>query len=239
MALACLLGMALLVHLGRWQWNKADASQAALARFLAQDRLPPRAMGPARIEPGPADGARFTVRGRYLAERQFFVDNRQHDGIPGVEVLTPLRIEGGATLLLIDRGWIAWPQGRRILPEVAVPSGPVAVSGRALVPSTKKFLLVANATEESPRLWVRPDVRHFARVTGAPVQPVVLLQDPGPPADGLVRDWPAPEDKTAMHRGYAWQWFGMAFVLLVFSIHAAWRGQRAANEPSARDRDEG
>lgn len=228
--------MALLLHLGRWQWNKAEASQAALARYLKQDRLPPRPMGPTRVDPEAADGARFTVRGRYLAQSQFFVDNRQHDGVAGVEVLTPLRIDGGAALLLVDRGWIAWPQGRRVLPEVAVPPGPVELAGRARVPSTKKFLLVANDTEESPRLWVRPDLEHFARVSGASLQPVVLLQDPGAPADGLVRDWPAPEDKTAMHRGYAWQWFGMALILLAFSIHAAWRGRRVAEGSSTGDR---
>lgn len=44
----------------------------------------------------------MTVRGVYEPEAQFFVDNRQEDGKPGVHVVTPLKIEGSETRILVN-----------------------------------------------------------------------------------------------------------------------------------------
>lgn len=79
---------------------------------------------------------------------------------------------------------------------------------------------------EASNLWSRLDMARFADLLGSPLQPVVVLQtsDSG---DGLVRQWPPPEDRVAMHRGYAFQWFGMAIALLVFYLVANLRRRRA------------
>ena len=43
------------------------------------------------------------LRGEFLPERQFLLDNRSHQGKPGYEVLTPFRTNDGARLLVNRR----------------------------------------------------------------------------------------------------------------------------------------
>lgn len=233
--LATAAGLALLIHLGLWQHGKAVNSELAAAQHLQRAALPPELVGPALLDPQRADAARFTVRGQYEPERQFFIDNRQEGDVPGVHVVTPLRIDGGDTRILVNRGWIAWPHGRRgELPQAPAPFGTVQVTGTAQRPSSKPFFLMPDRPDPQPRLWNRIDLERFATQLGHPVQPVVLLQDVGEPLDGLVRHWPPPEDRSLKHRGYALQWFAMAAGLFVFWVVASLR-RRTARPATAAD----
>ena len=214
--LATAAGLGLFVHLGYWQHTKAQKTEAAVALYEQRSHLPPAAIDARLLDPRDADAARYTVRGQYEPDLQFFVDNRQERGVPGVHVITPLKIDQSDTRILINRGWIAWPQGRGVLPTVPVPEGTVRVTGIAQAPSTKQPFLMPDRPEPSERLWTRVDLERFAGLVKHTVQPVVLLQDAADAQDGLVRHWTAPEDRTARHRGYALQWFGMAAALFLF-----------------------
>lgn len=235
--LATAAGLALFVYLGQWQHGKALLAEAAAVRQAQRLALPPERIGAGLLDPQVAEGARFVVRGQYEAAGQFFIDNRQEGGVPGVHVITPLRIEAGATRLLVNRGWIAWPQGRGVLPQVPVPAGEVQVSGRAQRPSTKPLFLIAERPEPAPQLWNRVDLARYAAASGQVVQPVLLLQDSTDLADGLVRHWAAPEDRSLKHRGYALQWLVIAAGLLVFyavaSLRRPARGAGSAGQAAA------
>ena len=138
-----------------------------------------------------------------------------------MHVVTPLRIEGSAVRILVNRGWAGWTQGRQVLPVVNTPAGVVQVTGVATVPHNKAFFLMPSHAESLPRLWNQLDVERFAHEPADPVQPVVVLQDKMDAADGLIRNWQAPEDRVAKHQSYAYQWFGMALALLVFYVVAS------------------
>lgn len=220
--MAALLGVLMFVSLGRWQAGKGNRLEAELALMQAR-----HALGAVRVGGTPVDAeqlrdAPIAVSGFYEPQRQFFIDNRQLDGQPGVHVITPLRLEGSEMSILVNRGWIGWTLGRGVLPVVDVPAGLVNVHGIASVPSTKKFFLMSEQTE-SARLWPRVDLARYASQSGQKVQPVVLLQNQNDAPDKLVRRWDPPEDRVAKHRGYAFQWFGMAAALLVFYLVASVR----------------
>ncbi len=221
-AAATLLGLLLFVYLGIWQSGKGDRLEAQLASMQARHALGAVPVGGARVDAQQLRDAPIAVRGFYEPQHQFFVDNRQLDGQPGVHVITPLRIEGSEMRILVNRGWIGWPLGRGVLPVVEVPSGLVNVNGIASVPSTKKFFLMSEQTE-STQLWPRVDLARYASQAGQAVQPVVLLQNQDDAPDKLVRRWDPPEDRVAKHRGYAFQWFGMALALLIFYLVASVR----------------
>ncbi len=213
---AAVLAAALFIRLGLWQRHKAELSAAAAAEYQERARLPPRAIVDQPVDPARTNAAPITARGRYEPQFQFFLDNRQNDGVPGVQVLTSLKIEPGEMRILVNRGWIRWPHGRGVLPEVRVPEGTVVVTGIAEAPSTKPFFLMPEIPDSADRLWPRVDLQRFARLIQHPVQPVVLLQNQSDARDDLVRQWPPPPDKTMMHRGYEYQWFGMAAALGLF-----------------------
>ncbi len=220
---ATLLLLAALVRLGVWQADKGERRAAEIAQHSLRAQLGPYAIGAQLVEPDLLQDAPVTVRGTYEPEHQFFVDNRQEGGKPGVHVVTPLRIEGSTVRVLVNRGWVGWAQGRQVLPVVPTPAGLVQVSGVATVPHNKNFFLMPSHAESLPRLWNQLDVARFAHEGADPVQPVVVLQGKADAADGLVRNWQAPEDRVAKHQSYAFQWFGMAVALLVFygvaSVH--------------------
>lgn len=240
-ALATAAGVVLFVHLGQWQHGKALQSEATLALYQQRSVLPAEPIDGRMLDSARADAAHYTVRGRYEPDSQYFLDNRQQAGVPGVHVITALKIDHSETRILVNRGWIGWPRGRGALPQVQVPAGPMQVTGIAQVPSTKRFFLITDRPEPGQRLWNRVDLERFAAQTNHAVQPVVLLQDADDAADGLIRRWPAPQDRSLKHRSYALQWFAMAAALVVFYAVAslrkpAFNGSRAApNELPPQD----
>lgn len=221
--LAMLLGLVMFIYLGLWQAGKGERLAQELAQRAQRSQLGPTPMSGQLLDAQAAQDAAFTVMGSYEAQHQIFLDNRQENDQPGVHVITPLKIEGSDTRVLVNRGWVGWTQGRPVLPVVATPEGRVKITGIANVPSTKKFFLMPDRPEAQAKLWSRVDLQRFQQQLGHPLQPVVLQQTGGDAPDTLVRRWAPPDDRVGMHRGYAFQWFGMAVALLLFFFFASLR----------------
>ncbi|MGH8232259.1 MAG: SURF1 family protein, partial [Steroidobacteraceae bacterium] len=101
--------------LGRWQWHRAQQKRALDQQFSA---------GAASVtELDGRSGAalpRFSevrLDGRYDGAHQFLLDNMSHDGRVGYQVLTPLQLTDGRTVI-VNRGWIAAGASRAQLPDV-------------------------------------------------------------------------------------------------------------------------
>lgn len=215
--LATLVGLVLFVKLGLWQAGKAEVRAAEIAQFNARSRLGPFALDGTTVHPGTLQDAPVAAKGYFEPKDQFYVDNRQEDGVAGIHVVTPLRIDGTQVRVLVNRGWVAWPGGsRRQLPAVETPTGLVAVEGIATVPVNKNFLLMPEHAESLPRLWPRLDLERFTAEQRYTVEPLVLLQTSSDVGTPLVRHWPAPEDRVARHQSYAYQWWAMALALVIF-----------------------
>lgn len=220
--LAVLALLALFVHLGLWQAGKAGRSAELAALYDARSKHPPIPLGTRLANPEGLVYAHVAVRGEYDAAHQFYLDNQVENGRPGVHVLTPLKIAGGDTRVLVNRGWLAWAD-RQVRPHAATPAGIVEITGIAVMPDKQKYLLMPDRREAWPELWSALDMDRFVEATAFQVQPVVLHLTSPVQHDGLVASRPQPEDKTAMHQGYALQWFGMAVVLLGFYIWTSFR----------------
>jgi len=226
-SLATLAGLVVLIYLGMWQAGKGDRLEAELNQRQTRAHLGPQRVGGDLVDAMVLQDAPVIVTGQYEPEGQFFLDNRQLDGQPGLHVLTPLRITSSNTRVLVNRGWVAWPHGRDVLPVVATPVGEVTVRGVASVPSTKKFFLMPEAPTAQGKLRLRVDLAGIAAKTGQTLQPVVILQDADDAKDALVRRWDPPENRVDKHRAYAFQWFGMALALVIFYLLASVRRRKA------------
>jgi surfeit locus 1 family protein len=234
----------LFVRLGEWQWNKGLWRQAEWDAFArGTDRA--LALG----SRGSADVPRFQrvrVTGRLDPDHQFLLDNRIENGRPGYEVLTPLVLDGGRTLL-VDRGWVPFTGYRSRLPDVRLSaSGPVALTGRIDELPAPGLALGRMGPSPGP-LWPKvtsyPDMAQLAAAlsaTGvAKVEPRILLLDPGEPY-GYVREWQPPGMSPARHLAYAVQWWGFAVTLVIIWLVTSMRrtsGGPAAAETSARERE--
>ncbi len=215
--------MAVFLRLGWWQWTKAsDVEQQALTR-VAQSSANPVLLGAQILDPKALDGVSVVVHGTFEPQGQFFLDNQQHQGRPGLHVITPLQIEGTPTRVLVNRGWVGWGSSRAELPQVAVPAGRVQVQGRAVVPNGKAPTFVSEAVGNSESLRTRIRLDDIQAHANFPVQPVVIWMTSSDVADGLIREWPEVTNKAPMHKGYAAQWFLMAFLLLAFFLRSSYR----------------
>jgi surfeit locus 1 family protein len=215
--------MAVFLRLGWWQWSKGADVEQQLATSLAQSSTNPVLLGGQMVDPKALDGVSVVVHGTFEAQGQFFLDNQQHQGRPGVHVITPLQIEGTSVRVLVNRGWIGWGSSRAELPQVAVPTGRVEVKGRAVVPLGKAPAFVSESVGNTDALRTRIRLDDIQANANFPVQPVVIWMSPTDSADGLVKEWPEVTNKAPMHKGYAAQWFLMALLLLAFFLRSSYR----------------
>ena len=210
-------------HLGNWQHAKADRKLAAQS---LQDQ---RGIDAAVSIAGPlvdAESLRarpVTVRGHFETDRQFFVDNRVHREMAGYHVLTPLRIEGSDTRVLVNRGWIPALANHSQTPQIDTPTGPVELHGTAIVPSGRFFTLGTEPAGSAwQAVWQNLDLARFTTLAPYPVQPVVVQLAADAPA-GFAREWPRPDERFERHLSYAWQWYGFAASAVLIWLALGWR----------------
>ncbi|HTY92574.1 MAG TPA: SURF1 family protein [Steroidobacteraceae bacterium] len=204
----------LFVRLGLWQWDRGTHRQAQWNAF-ARGADAPLPLGTRSVGSLPRF-QRIAVAGTWDADHQFLLDNRSHAGLPGYEVLTPLRLADGR-VLLVDRGWVAFTGSRAKLPPIAITSRPVSVTGR-LDGLPVGGLSLGHAAPGSDASWPKvtsfPTSGELAAALHHALEPGMLLLDPAGP-DGYVRDWQPPGLPPLRHWSYAIQWWGFAVTLLV------------------------
>jgi surfeit locus 1 family protein len=221
----------LFVGLGWWQLQRADEKRALQQEYdRRSDEAPLQLATP--VQAGTTlRFRRVLARGVYDSDYQILIDNRVHGGVPGYHVITPLRIEGGDTRVLVNRGWVALGASRAQLPSVDPPAGVQEISGVATVPAEKPFTLGSSNAPGWQPVWLHLDMQRYAGAVPFAVQPAVVLLDANR-AHGYVREWSRLDAGIAVHQGYAFQWFALAALALVIAAlllrRRGWRSREAA-----------
>ena len=202
--------------LGRWQLSRAAQKQTLQSLLDQRAALPPLDNRALRGQTLAGDGTAqdlthraVVLQGRWVPEHTVYLDNRQMQGRPGFFVATPLQLEGGDGVVLVQRGWVPRDQADRTkLPTVATPGGPVSLVGRIAPPPSRLFDL---GEEGSSPIRQNVDLDALARETRLTLRPLSLQQLDGTAAagDGLQREWAAPAADVHKHYGYAFQWFAL------------------------------
>lgn len=206
--------LALLVSLGRWQLNRAQEKEARQALYEARQRETPVVITGAVPTAEPLLYRHVRASGAWIAERQFFVDNQVVGTRAGFHVITPLRLEGRAEALLVNRGWIARDGSYPAAPRVAVPAGRVEVSGLATRPPARYRELSSQTV--TGEVWQNLSIERFAAHSNLALLPVVVLADV--PGAGLLPVREKPDAGVAKHHEYALTWFALALTTLVLWI---------------------
>ena len=232
-----LLMAALFIRLGLWQVSRLRQRQAFNA--VVQGRLDSAVTDFARVPHAPAEARfrRVRVAGAWDAAHEIMLAGRSRAGSPGVHVITPLRIAGSDTALLVNRGWV-------YAPDAARPPDPARWRVRGDSATVTGFMVLLppalpRATDPGTPPWLRwIEPAAVARWTGYPVHAFQLVQV----GDSLPRDStparlaPPPLDEGS-HRGYAFQWFTFALIALVgvpvFVLTRGREAERARTVPPA------
>ena len=210
--LAAVVGALATGRLGLWQLDRAAQKIALHDAMQRQRELPPLAQAEApRDATTAAAQLHRAVRltGSWLPAATVYLDNRPMDGRAGFYALTPLRL-GDGSAVLVQRGWL--PRDvvdRSRIVAAPPPAGTVEVRGR-IAPEPSRLFDFAGAASGPIRQNL--ELVAFARETGLPLRPFMVVQEDGA-TDGLLRHWPQPAADVHKHYGYAFQWFAMSALI--------------------------
>lgn len=216
--IAALALVVLFALLGFWQLDRAEQKRALQAAFESGGK-------PVEItaEAAPPLYQRISARGRFIDGRQFLIGNIVKDGRLGYYVITPLELEGGGPLLLVNRGWTPRPPADE-LPDVSVNQGLRTVEGRA--GRLPRVGVRPGASLEAdggwPRLATFPSVEDLSGALDQRTLPFVLLADPEPGSE-LVRQWEPRQAGPSRHLAYAFQWFALAVAVVAVTAVLYWK----------------
>lgn len=208
--LAC---AALFVRLGVWQLSRLKEKRAFNAVLAA--RLD---AAPTDVTTLPQDTAlghyrRVWASGRLLYDREVAYAGRTHEGSPGVDFLTPMRIAGRDTVVMINRGWAYSADAASIDHARWKEQDSTRVSGYAETFPGKERGAVAGRVHALDRAAIQAMV-------GLPVAPYVVVQtsDSVEHADSIPVRLAMPVLDEGPHQSYAIQWFSFALVAVVGGV---------------------
>lgn len=228
------------LELGNWQFRRLDERRqdnAIIVHNLAAAPAPVSDVLKADTEPAASQEWReVTATGTWQAADTVVVRYRTHNGDPGVEVVTPLKLADG-TAVLVDRGWM--PTKNSGMTNVTTPAptaGVVTVSGYVRLNGTGSSIAVTGHSTRSVSSDAIGKTLDYPLLSG-----FLNIAGQSPAAtDGLQKpDLPTIDDGPHFFYGLQWWFFG-ALALGGFSYLAydEWRRSQRPEHPAV-DGDDG
>lgn len=219
MSILVLTVIVLFSTLGFWQISRGNSKQLIVDTGLKQRDLPPLELTGAVIDYHAMRFRKVVTRGSFEPHFNVYLDNKIHQGQAGYQVVTPFKIAGTNSSVLVNRGWVAAAQSRTELPAVATPAGEVVIHGILQLPGrdVAGFIKQNRSNTDWPALFRWIDIGELAAETGMPLKPYLILQDASD-AHGFIRDWKLISDSPDKNYAYAMQWFSFAGIIILLWI---------------------
>lgn len=221
---------ALFVRLGLWQLDRRHERQARNALITA--RLDSAEVDVAAL---PRDSAtarfrRVRVTGIADYEHELIYAARSYRGSPGVNLLTPIRIAGKDTAVIVNRGWVYAPDGVTVDEARWKERNSTFTGYVEELPST-----VGASYASRTRVIARLSYEVVAKAVPYPVAPVyvVVLGDSAIAPDRLAR-LTVPPLGEGPHLNYAIQWFAFALIALAGAGVVVKQSREDPSQPAAR-----
>jgi Uncharacterized conserved protein len=214
----------LFVRLGFWQLDRLAQRKAQNALVEAEISAPSLNLNQEYRDPG-LIGMQYrktTAIGQFDASHEFLLNNQVWNGQLGYHVLTPLILQGSSQVVLVDRGWIPYADGRQ--GKRYDENGIVAVNGVISLSQTGFDLnsLLSGSSSNSPSLdgYVgRINLGQIQKHIGVSLLPFYIQETPDPSFTGLPeRTMPQIDLSDGPHLSYAIQWFSFTVILLVVFV---------------------
>lgn len=227
--IATLVLVGLGVLLGNWQTRRALEKTALLAAIRQRLDGPAVVLGAAPLEPAAVEYRHIIVTGEFVPTWPMFLDNRPFQGSSGFNVLMPFKIAQSNRYVLVERGWL--PRGARhdAVPQVATPSGQIRIDGIAVLRPGRVLQLGTPAPLKPGAIVQNLELQDVARASGFDIEPFMIVQM-GPDVGGHYsagmapqRNWTFPGVDASRHRGYAFQWYGLAVTAFLFFVITGFR----------------
>ena len=218
---------AVFVRLGIWQLHRLGERRAQNAVIVARQGETERDVSELPLNDTTAlRFRRVRLAGTPDYDHELILAARSHKGAPGVNLLTPVRIAGRDTAVLVNRGWVYAPDG------ATIDKGRFRERDSVFVGYADEYPSATGASYAGkPSVLARLGADVAARAVPYPIARfyVVALGDSTGAADRPARLTVPPLDEGP-HLSYAIQWFSFAVIALAgaaFVIKQARDAQRA------------
>jgi surfeit locus 1 family protein len=204
---------ALFIRLGFWQITRLHERRARNQVVAAQQRSAPEPLAALPRDTAAAHYRPASVIGRFDYEHELLLTNRTRRGSPGVDLLTPVRLAGSDTAVLVDRGWVYSPDGSTVDRTRWREGDSARIAGyvELYTPDNGGTTLA-----KDPHIVRHASRREITARLPYPVAPFLVVQvgDTGGGTAGhpARRELPVLDDGP--HRSYAVQWFCFAAIAL-------------------------
>ncbi|WP_332851283.1 SURF1 family protein [Duganella sp. S19_KUP01_CR8] len=220
---ATVLVVALGIQLGNWQQRRAAQKIVLQAKLTQGNASAPVQLDGAPLAAEAVEFRRVSVTGEFVANWPLYLDNRPSAGRSGFYLLMPFKIAGTGMHVLVARGWLPRdPADRARLPAYATPAGTVTLQGMARLDAGHVMELAKTPTLTPKAIVQNADPLQVARDSGLTMQPFVIEQTAAAQPAGddarMVRDWPAPALGVEKHQGYAFQWYALSAMAVIFFV---------------------
>ena len=206
-----LVAAGVFARLGVWQLARLHEKVRRNASIAAQQLAPAAQRASVPLDTARAHYRKATVTGRLDYDHEVVLAARTHQGSPGVDLITPLRIPGSDTAILVNRGWVYSPDGASVDRLRWHERDTATITGYIEVYAMDDG--VTNAARD-PRMVRRVSRSEVTSRVPYPLAPYYLVAT-GDSADGAHparRELPALDEGP--HRSYALQWFSFAAIAL-------------------------
>ena len=211
------LAAALFIRLGIWQLSRLDERRARNRLIAARLEAPPVDVSELPKDTALAHYRRVRVSGARDYEHELVYAARTHKGAPGVDLLTPIRVAGSDTAILVNRGWVYSGDGATVdLSQLRDLDSTFQGYVEEFPPGP------GGAFSTNPRTIARLSHDIAAKALPYPIAPfyVVLGDDRFTVADPARKTRQptrigAPDLDEGPHQSYALQWFSFALIALI------------------------
>lgn len=213
-----------LINLGFWQLNRAEFKKLLKMQYFERSHTTLTAEALATKQEN-LRYYRIHLTGRYDNEHNILLDNKIVDHKVGYELLTPFTIFGSPKVILVDRGWIPVGSSRNTLPSISPIFGEQRLDG--ILDNIPAGGLVLGKAEVFTHTWPwrvsTIDLQEVQKQLHHNFYPYIIVNH----ASTVLPTNLKPEK----HIAYAFQWFALAFTLLILFIVVSVKKRDLASKP--------
>lgn len=202
--------------LAGWQFGRRAERRAQNEEAMRGRAMPTVVIGSA-ADTQPRTQRRVRVHGEFDGGREIVLRGHLLMGAPGVQVVTPLRLAGSDSAVLVNRGFV--PAADGATPDEPIPGEPgeVVIEGIAIpVPDAEAGGQPAGSPGRES--WRRLDLEALRGRLPYPILDVYVLASPDSGRRGWPRRVEPPSLDEGPHLSYALQWLGIAGAVLGFGV---------------------
>ena len=210
------------IVLGFWQIDRADQKNVLNSNYTDRQQEAIIVLDKNNVidEKSSLLWRKVEFEGSFINKQNIILDNQIFNQIAGFNIITPFKIKGSDSLVLINRGWHPNLKNREMLPIINEISDERILQGHiASFPVSGIKLGKNNIETLNSQIFrfQRLDAAELNYFFSAKMMPYMIYLDPIIDKE-LYGNFKLPAPDSQKNYGYAFQWFAFAITLLIIFI---------------------